>query len=600
MKKLTALLCSAMLAVGAASAQEQTIDFSYCGNHAFVGGIGNPAQGPAGGAIQLTDDVVNTYKGFKITHVLVCNGSTSRVLTGGVKVHINIFVSDDEKLPRNPVTLTGEDNLMNLSKAFEWSEYKLAEPVELKAGTPLWVGFVCPDSDAGDSPVAVDMSAYNGEPCNYIGQGNNGNYIWDRLNIMWGGVGIKVRLVGEGLPDGIVTVGSGAMEVSTVTPDTPFNVGFTFTNGGVNTIESLGVACSINGGEEQMVEVTPEKPVAASSTGTAYFKFTCPDELYNARLECRIAEVNGQPNNATEKTTFGSTFTCVKNGYPRAMVVEEGTGTWCGWCVRGIVGLEGMAEEHHDGSFIGIAVHAGDPMVPNDAYAPLYTALNTSYPGCLVNREKSIGRSNPQLDVLQNLYPRITTAPAIVELKAVEAKVNTDKTVEITTDATFALDIPEADFGIAYVIIEDKVGPYAQTNSYSGGAAGAMGGWESKGASVLTLYNDVARYISSYQGDENSVPAAIEGGKAIRYTATLPISSVKKIENMRFAALVIDRVSGTILNGLGFKDADISGIETVETETVDAPAVYFDLMGRRVANPAPGQLLISNGAKIIK
>ena len=33
-----------------------------------------------------------------------------------------------------------------------------------------------------------------------------------------------------------------------------------------------------------------------------------------------------------------------KELYPRRMVVEEGTGTWCPWCVRGIVGMEYMTE----------------------------------------------------------------------------------------------------------------------------------------------------------------------------------------------------------------------------------------------------------------
>ena len=44
--------------------------------------------------------------------------------------------------------------------------------------------------------------------------------------------------------------------------------------------------------------------------------------------------------------------------YDRVTVVEEGTGTWCGWCVRGIVALEYMRENYPD-KFIGIGVHYG-------------------------------------------------------------------------------------------------------------------------------------------------------------------------------------------------------------------------------------------------
>lgn len=602
MKKLTTLLCSALLAAGSVSAQEQTIDFGYCDDSAFGVGYLNEAQGPTGAAIQLTDDVVNTYQGFKITHVLVCNGSTSRVLTGGVKVHINIFVTDDSKLPKNPVSLTGEDNLMNITKAGEWTEYALPEPIELKADTPLWVGYICPDADSGDSPVAVDMKNHGDAPCNYnVTLSGNGNYIWSQLAPFWGAVGIKVRLQGSGELAEKVVVGSGAMEKSTVTLNTPFKVGFTFTNTGLTTVQSIGVACSINGSDEQIVTATPEKAVAAGGNGTAYFEFSCPEQLHNAKLTCRLAEVNGNPNQATEDVTFSSTFTCIGTGYPRAMVVEEITGVWCAYCVRGMVGLEGMAEEHPDGSFVAISIHGGnDPMAKATTYNDVFAYFSKGYPNCIVNREKSIGETDPNLANLKLLYDRVTSTPSIVRINPVSAVVKDDATVEIKTDYTFAMDIPSSDIGIAYVIIEDNVGPFNQSNGYSGDKV-AMGGWESKGETVLTLFNDVARYISNFKGNENSVVSDIEGGKTYSYTASVPTSSVSKLQNMRFAALVIDRTTGTILNGVKFKEGtDLSSIETVETEATDAPAVYFDLMGRRVANPAPGQLLISNGRKFLK
>ena len=58
-------------------------------------------------------------------------------------------------------------------------------------------------------------------------------------------------------------------------------------------------------------------------------------------------------------------------GFVRRCVVEEYTGTWCGNCPRGIVGLSRLAEDFGD-RFIGIAIHTGDsePMV-----IPTYPSL---------------------------------------------------------------------------------------------------------------------------------------------------------------------------------------------------------------------------------
>ena len=43
------------------------------------------------------------------------------------------------------------------------------------------------------------------------------------------------------------------------------------------------------------------------------------------------------------------------------VLVEEYTGTWCGWCTRGLVAMEKLAEAYGD-DFIGVAYHNSDPM----------------------------------------------------------------------------------------------------------------------------------------------------------------------------------------------------------------------------------------------
>ena len=72
---------------------------------------------------------------------------------------------------------------------------------------------------------------------------------------------------------------------------------------------------------------------------------------------------NGAVDSDTTNNQITKTVNVVNEIFPKAVVYEEGTGTWCGWCVRGHVGLKDMYHNHPDGSFIGIAVHNADPMV---------------------------------------------------------------------------------------------------------------------------------------------------------------------------------------------------------------------------------------------
>ena len=62
--------------------------------------------------------------------------------------------------------------------------------------------------------------------------------------------------------------------------------------------------------------------------------------------------------------SLGVTAQTAQEPFVRRSVVEEFTGTWCGHCPRGIVGMERLSEDFGD-RFIGIA--SVDPLVPDAA-----------------------------------------------------------------------------------------------------------------------------------------------------------------------------------------------------------------------------------------
>ena len=96
-----------------------------------------------------------------------------------------------------------------------------------------------------------------------------------------------------------------------------------------------------------------------------------------------MTKVNGNANQSQNATAKG-TLRVVPKMFNRGVVVEEFTGTGCGWCPRGLVGME-KAAAHYPDNFIGIAIHkfnASDPMFTSD-YANVGLS---SAPSCVINR----------------------------------------------------------------------------------------------------------------------------------------------------------------------------------------------------------------------
>lgn len=62
-------------------------------------------------------------------------------------------------------------------------------------------------------------------------------------------------------------------------------------------------------------------------------------------------------------------------------LMEEYTGTWCGWCPRGMAAMEAMTELYGD-DFVGVAFHNGDAMqITNN-----YPKEISGYPGSTLDR----------------------------------------------------------------------------------------------------------------------------------------------------------------------------------------------------------------------
>ena len=243
--------------------------------------------------------------------------------------------------------------------------------------------------------------------------------------------------------------------------------------------------------------------------------------------------------------------------YPRHTVCEEGTGTWCGYCVRGHVMLDSI-RHHYSDRLIGVAAHSGDVMDCGYANAiNNYTNGQMSgYPCGDVARQ---GSCNPSDFINNGLYVHNSEPVYVAMQTAVKLNKNA-RTVETDTRLWFAEGESSADYRLAFVVLESDIhqpgnDSYRQHNSYANNAHGPMGGYESKPEWVPSeemWYHDVVRqWEDDVKGVSGSVPTTFEADEELQYSRTISLSKdILDDANTELVVMLIDQKSGRIVNAI--------------------------------------------------
>ena len=300
----------------------------------------------------------------------------------------------------------------------------------------------------------------------------------------------------------------------------------------------------------------------------------------------------GEVNYATNPTTY----------FPRRIVMEEATGTWCGWCPSGMMTIEQMKKKYPD-NFIAIAIHNDYEMQVGNSYNPFLDMVE-SYPSAYINRKDWIDPWPFDIEDMKDKgEAKVTT----------QARCLSAKEVEVESETVFGFsDSETAEYRLAYVVTEDNVGPYMQYNAYSNPTAednpdDPMNWWVHQDSPVTMTFNDVAREIFDYNGVEGLLPRVVTEGETYKtkYTLTVP-DNVKDLSNVRIVTLILDTRTGEILNAdlcslSDIPDTSISNVTTDDNKRHD----IFNSLGMKVGTdttPAKGLrkgLYIMNGRKVI-
>lgn len=279
-----------------------------------------------------------------------------------------------------------------------------------------------------------------------------------------------------------------------------------------------------------------------------------------------ISVVNDRPDNVGEpfSYTYGaevdpSVFTKGNDVVPIELVglsqseveynilVEQGTGTWCGWCPRGHVSVENLVEKYDD--VVAVAIHFGDPMaIPG--YSSWISSTISGFPGGHVQRRyNSLNPVNFEANyLLAREFP--PSGELLMDFEFDE----TTRELEVTVTTNILVN--SAGFKLNLIITENGVtgsgAQWNQVNYYAGGGNGTMGGYESLPNPVpasMMVYDQVARSVpGNPNGVQGSVPLFPKAGQSYSYTFNTVLDSTWNIENINLIGLLHNTTNNIINN----------------------------------------------------
>lgn len=428
---------------------------------------------------------------------------------------------------------------------------------------------------------------------------------------------------------------------------------FYITNNSAKPITQITYSISVDGGKGAEKSLDLSSPIESMETASLPFTTAFEDEGVHS-IELKVSKVNGN-NNINKQSSASYSIIAIEKSADRVSVVEEQTGTWCGWCPRGHVALDLLNKQLGD-KVVTLAGHftmgasSVDPMniyqldensTQAEALADYgFVAMQLSsmlggggFPGAMFDRmvaaDPYVGANTTKgkngtyeygATDLVNLLKEGNPSEADFSMTASWADdKNTDIKVDLTT--TFNYDrFGSFPYGVAFVLSENgmtgKGATWKQLNSYSklAGVNGAsdfnnpdMAAWFKAGSYVSTTYDNVVVQAWNPIGNAAIVDESvtdIEKGKAIPFSTTLKVNSdlIQNYNNLTLSALLVNLNSLAVVNAAKVVLGNCAaGIEDVNSEVNNNVVSRYNVNGMRINGAQKGLNIVklANG-KVVK
>lgn len=548
MKKITSLLLMLLFAVTAANAKYTY--WGYAGKTAVdlpYGSIGT-RQGKA--AIYIPAEVAQMYKGLKVTGMRF--SLTDKAET------VKAFVAEDLNGAYATEKMANMGNKGLNSVLFD-EAYTIT-------GEPFYLGY---EFTSDINVVGVTDEYCEGGNFTDFGKGwvDNTKQTPDNAPAL----ALQMRVEGTELPVDVAICG--VKKVVT-------NVGSTYEikgkllNFAAAKITSLRIGYTIGNAEEQFADI--EQTVAARAEDE--FAITCnaPDAKGCENMKVRLVEVNGAEDAYAANNMYTSTIVTANVQDVKRVYMEEYTGLKCSWCVRGI---EEISQNHtkFPGQFVAMAKHCFSG-TPTELECPSYAySAGNGFPRGSYDRRR-INNLNPE-DKNELYVKAFINSGSVLGIDAI-ANFTDDNHSKITATAVvkFNREQPNANYGLAFAVIENDVKGYKQKNGYAGSVKSYYG-WEKKGGLVALDLQHVARLgYETNEGISDVFPKQINSGDAFSHTVELNLpNNIQNYKNLKLIAFVIDRNSKYVENVVEVPIKEMQPTETAirDINNVETPTITF-------------------------
>lgn len=473
-------------------------------------------------AIYIPADVAQVYKGFTVSAVKYGLAAQAS--------NVEVFITKD--LNADPI-VTKKAAVSNLYKG--WNEVALTTPYEID-GEGFYIGY----SYSGENVSMGVTSTFSKNAC-WADLGDGWKNYTTEMGETAKALAIQARITGSNLPLDLMLYTE--QKNIAVQKGEPCKFDFSVKNLSAVLVRNLQVGYSIDGGEETVCDF---KTTMGSNIDKSFtIEHDGFDVVGNHTLKLRVVSINGKDDAYAPNSELVLGLN-VKNSLPiQRIIVEEGTGTWCPNCPRGIVAVHKASEAFPD-RFIGIAVHRQDAMETN-SYAELQF---DGYPSSYINRNLK-SSIDPSFDAFKTAVNNVSERVPVMGVEAnAEYTDATKSKISVEALTTFVSEHKGIDYRLSFVLLEDGVKGYTQANNYAGGSV-EMGGFEKLPNPATIDMDHVARMNYSYNGIEGSIPADVEADQTTTYKTTLDVpSTIQNPDNCDLVVLVLDANTGRIENAV--------------------------------------------------
>ena len=464
--------------------------------------------------------------------------------------------------------------------------------------------------EANETPVAVVTDVHQGGLFLHTSEGF---LKWMDFSEMLGGSAmIQVKLAGDAIKANAVSL----VDVPTtyVVTGEAYTVPVTVVNHGSQGISTLSLSYSVNG-EQGSQQFSTEVDGFFGKSTTVQLELPAIPVKGNYELDIVADKVNDVSNEDANNATTVPVVALNTVPKKRALL-EEYTGFWCGWCPRGYVGLEKLAELYPD-DYVLVSYHNGDELeIMADDNFPSYVA---GYPDGWMDRDVEVDAyygivyGEKDFGIADDLAARnkLFGQADIDFSSALSADASS---VSIDAEVTFPYDLADGNFVLEYILTADGLTDpsWSQSNYYANGEAGFPEYMDdfttTSDDHILGLvYNDVAVLTSEMLGGSKNAITAAAAETPVKFTYSFNLSDavntsfqpvIQDVNNLKVVALLVDANTGAVVNANVAKVGASTGISISENTQKPQTNACYDLTGRRVQKPVKG-LYIINGRKVV-